>query len=216
MRYFKNLLSDLRSGRLALHPILLATTFCVIRISGLYLVSEKLQDYHDLDILEWFSICLLYDFTQCVCFVVIGAHFAFVAGCSNKNNQNINDDNASNQALGLQRLAILRATLYSFIFIACVVGYITADINYQKLNVLNYFLPTMLTSALIYLIAIQNFMPVAWFDINTANYAEIFSVLLRWASVVLAIGLALIWPPALSSYFRYAYKKRLAEEMCEA
>lgn len=84
MGYFKNLLSDLRSGRLALHPILLATTFCVIRISGLYLVSEKLQDYHDLDILEWFSICLLYDFTQCVCFVAIGAHFAFAAGRSNK------------------------------------------------------------------------------------------------------------------------------------
>ena len=59
-------------------------------------------------------------------------------------------------------------------------------------------------------------MPVAWFDINMANYAEIFSVLLRWASVVFTIGLALIWPPALSSYFRYAYKKRLAEEMREA
>ena len=44
MRYFKNLLSDLRSGRLALHPILLAATFCIVKISWPYLIGPTGDD----------------------------------------------------------------------------------------------------------------------------------------------------------------------------
>ncbi|WP_298987191.1 hypothetical protein, partial [uncultured Campylobacter sp.] len=36
----------------------------------------------------------------------------------------------------------------------CVAGYLSADINHQKLGVLNWFFPTALLSAFIYLIAI--------------------------------------------------------------
>ena len=39
--------------------------------------------------------------------------------------------------------------------IACVVGYLSADINHQKLGVLNWFFPAALASAFIYLIAIR-------------------------------------------------------------
>ena len=40
MGYFKNLLSDLRSGRLALHPILLAATFCIAKFSWPRLIDR--------------------------------------------------------------------------------------------------------------------------------------------------------------------------------
>lgn len=44
MSCLKNLLLDLRNGRLALHPILLAATFCVVKISWPYLIGSTGDD----------------------------------------------------------------------------------------------------------------------------------------------------------------------------
>ena len=80
MRYFKNLLSDLRSGRLALHPILLAATFCIVKFSWPRLIGNVGES----DALGSF---IFMDFIQCACFVGLGAHFVYVSGRGGKNSQ---------------------------------------------------------------------------------------------------------------------------------
>ena len=76
MSYFKNLLSDLRNGRLALHPILLAATFCIVKFSWPRLIGR----YG-----ETLGSFIFMDFIQCACFVGLGAHFVYVAGRGGKN-----------------------------------------------------------------------------------------------------------------------------------
>ena len=70
MRYFKNLLYDLRSGRLALHPILLAATFCVVKISWPYLIGPTGDDGSGGMI---FGNFIFWDFAACACFIALGA-----------------------------------------------------------------------------------------------------------------------------------------------
>ncbi|MFR8441443.1 MAG: hypothetical protein ACLVCW_06900, partial [Campylobacter sp.] len=149
MGYFKNLLSDLRNGRLALHPILLAATFCIVKFSW-----PRLIDRYG----ETLGSFIFMDFIQCACFVGLGAHLVYVSGRGGKNRQNGSCENSDYEGAirprGLRYLAVLRAILCALCIIACVVGYLTADVNYQKLGVLNWFFLTALASALIYLIAI--------------------------------------------------------------
>lgn len=151
MRYFKNLLSDLRSGRLALHPILLAATFCIVKISWPRLIGNVGES----DALGSF---IFMDFTQCACFIALGAHLVYVAGLGGKNKQSSSCENSDYegaiQPRELRYLAVLRIILCALCIIACVAGYLSADINHQKLGVLNWFFPTALASAFIYLIAI--------------------------------------------------------------
>ena len=149
MSYFKNLLSDLRSSRLALHPILLAATFCIVKFSWPRLIGR----YG-----ETLGSFIFMDFIQCACFVGLGAHLVYVAGRGGKNSQSSSCENSDYegaiQPRGLRYLAVLRTILCALCIIACVVGYLSADINHQKLGVLNWFFPTALLSAFIYLIAI--------------------------------------------------------------
>ena len=84
MGYFKNLLSDLRNGRLALHPILLAATFCIVKISWPFLIGSTGGDGSGWTIFGYF---IFMDFTQCTCFIALGAHFVYVAGRGDKNSQ---------------------------------------------------------------------------------------------------------------------------------
>ena len=155
MRYFKNLLSDLRNGRVALHPILLAATFCIVKISWPFLIGSTGGDGSGWTIFGYF---IFMDFTQCTCFIALGAHFVYVAGRGDKNSQSSSrkssDYEGFIQPRGLQYLAVLRTILCALCIIACVAGYLSADINHQKLGVLNWFFPTALLSAFIYLIAI--------------------------------------------------------------
>lgn len=227
MRYFKNLLSDLRSGRLALHPILLAATFCIVKISWPYLIGPTGDDGSGGMI---FGIIFV-DFTQCACFIALGAHLVYVAGRDGKNSQSRSCENSGYegaiQPRELRYLAVLRIILCALCIIACVVGYLNADIDHQKLGVMNWFFPAALASAFIYAIAI-------WFvatdseiiDLGTAFVASyvaacyavcigFFAIPRGYGGFAFWKGLEIIFPLIWAFHFKRAYKKRLAEEMRE-
>ncbi len=217
MGYFKNLLSDLRSGRLALHPILLAATFCIVKFSWLRLIGN----IGGKDELGSF---IFMDFIQCACFVGLGAHLVYVAGRGGKNS----DYEGVIQPRGLRYLAVLRTILCALCIIACVAGYLSADINHQKLGILNWFFLTALASAFIYLIAIwivtTGSEVLIWgiiFGISyvAAYYAVcigFFTIPVEYGGFAFWKGLEIIFPLIWAFYFKRTYKKRLAEEMREA
>ncbi|WP_177387003.1 hypothetical protein [uncultured Campylobacter sp.] len=223
MGYFKNLLSDLRSGKLALHPILLAATFCIVKISWPRLIGK----YG-----ETLGSFIFMDFIQYACFIALGAHFVYVAGRGDKNSQSSSCENSDYEGFiqprGLRYLAVLRAILCALCIIACVVGYLSADINHQKLGVLNWFFPTALVSAFIYLIAIwivtTDSEVLIWgiiFGISyvAAYYAVcigFFTIHIEYGGFAFWKGLEIIFPLIWAFYFKPAYKKRLAEEIHEA
>ena len=215
MGYFKNLLSDLRSGRLALHPILLAATFCIVKFSWPRLIGR----YG-----ETLGSFIFMDFIQCACFVGLGAHLVYVAGRGGKNS----DYEGVIQPRGLRYLAVLRTILCALCIIACVAGYLSADINHQKLGILNWFFLTALASAFIYLIAIwivtTGSEVLIWgiiFGISyvAAYYAVcigFFTIPVEYGGFAFWKGLEIIFPLIWAFYFKRTYKKRLAEEMREA
>ncbi len=225
MRYFKNLLSDLRSGRLALHPILLAATFCIVKISWPRLIGNVGES----DALGSF---IFMDFTQCACFIALGAHLVYVAGLGGKNKQSSSCENSDYegaiQPRELRYLAVLRIILCALCIIACVAGYLSADINHQKLGVLNWFFPTALASAFIYLIAIWIVTPgsevLIWGVIFVISYVAayyavwigFFTIPGEYSGFVFWKGLEIIFPLIWAFYFKRTYIKRLAEEMREA
>ena len=229
MRYFKNLLSDLRSGRLALHPILLAATFCVVKISWPYLIGPMGDDGSDGII---FGNFIFWDLAACACFIALGAHFVYVAGRGDKNSQSSSCENSDYEGFiqphGLRYLAVLRAILCALCIIACVVGYLGADIDHQKLGVLNWFFSTALASALIYLIAIwivtTGSEVLIWGLIFVISYVAayyavwigFFTIPGEYGGFAFWKGLEIIFPLIWAFYFKRAYKKRLAEEMREA
>ena len=229
MRYFKNLLSDLPNGRLALHPILLAATFCIVKFSWPYLIGPTGGDGSGWTIFGYF---IFMDFTQCTCFIALGAHFVYVAGCGDKNSQSSsrksNDYEGFIQPRGLQYLAVLRTILCALCIIACVAGYLSADINHQKLGVLNWFFPTALLSAFIYLIAIwvvtTDSEIIAWGAVFGTSYVVACYVVCRcffaipggYGGFAFWKGLEIIFPLIWAFHFKRAYKKRLAEEIHEA
>lgn len=228
MRYFKNLLSDLKSGRLALHPILLAVTFCIVKFSWPRLIGR----YG-----ETLGSFIFMDFIQCACFVGLGAHLIYVVRDATAKTAKVVAAKTANyegaiRPRGLRYLAVLRAILCALCIIACVAGYLSADINHQKLGVLNWFFPTALASAFIYLIAIwivtTGSEVLIWGIIFVISYvAAYYAVLMgfgvghRYAtyfnfSFIFWKGLEIIFPLIWAFYFKCTYKKRLAEEMREA
>ena len=225
MGYFKNLLSDLRSGRLALHPILLAATFCIVKFSWPRLIGNVGES----DALGSF---IFMDFIQCACFIALGAHLVYVAGRGGKNSQSSSCENSGYegaiQPRGLRYLAVLRAVLCTLCIIACVVGYLSADIDHQKLGVLNWFFPTALASALIYLIAIwivtTGSEVLIWGVVFVISYVAayyavwigFFTIPGEYSGFVFWKGLEIIFPLIWAFYFKRTYIKRLAEEMREA
>lgn len=229
MRYFKNLLSDLRNSRLALHPILLAATFCIVKISWPYLIGPTGDDGSGGTI---FGNFIFWDLAACACFIALGAHLVYVAGRGGKNSQSSSCENSDYegaiQPRRLRYLAVLRAILCALCIIACVVGYLSADIDHQKLGVLNWFFSTALASALIYLIAIwivtTGSEVLIWgliFGISyvAAYYAVwigFFTIPGEYGGFAFWKGLEIIFPLIWAFYFKRAYKKRLAEEMREA
>ena len=225
MRYFKNLLSDLRSGRFALHPILLAATFCIVKFSWPRLIGNVGES----DALGSF---IFMDFIQCACFIALGAHLVYVAARGGKNSQSSSCENSDYegaiQPRRLRYLAVLRAILCALCIIACVVGYLSADIDHQKLGVLNWFFPTALASALIYLIAIwivtTGSEVLIWGLIFVISYVAayyavwigFFTIPGEYSGFVFWKGLEIIFPLIWAFYFKRTYKKLLAEEMREA
>lgn len=222
MGYFKNLLSDLRSGRFALHPILLAATFCIVKFSWPRLIGR----YG-----ETLGSFIFMDFIQCACFVGLGAHFVYVAGRGGKNSQSSRENSDYEGAIQpreLRYLAVLRAILCTLCIIACVVGYLSADIDHQKLGVLNWFFSTALVSALIYLIAIwivtTGSEVLIWGLIFVISYVAayyavwigFFTIPVEYGGFAFWKGLEIIFPLIWAFYFKRAYKKRLAEEIHEA
>jgi len=176
------------------------------------------------------------DFIQCACFVGLGAHLVYVAGRNGKNSKSSScessDYEGAIQPRGLRYLAVLRAILCALCIIACVAGYLTADVNYQKLGVFNWFFLTALGSAFIYLVAIwivtTGSEVLIWGIIFVISYvAAYYAVLMgfgvghRYAtyfnfSFIFWKGLEIIFPLIWAFYFKCTYKKRLAEEMREA
>jgi hypothetical protein len=229
MGYFKNLLSDLRSGRFALHPILLAATFCVVKISWPYLIGPTGDDGSGGTI---FGNFIFWDFAACSCFIALGAHLVYVVGRGGKNSQSSSCENSDYegavQPRGLRYLAVLRAILCALCIIACVAGYLSADIDHQKLGVLNWFFPTALASAFIYLIAIwivtTGSEVLIWGVIFVISYVAafyavwigFFTIPVEYGGFAFWKGLEIIFPLIWAFYFKRAYKKRLAEEMREA
>ena len=228
MRYFKNLLSDLRNGRVALHPILLAATFCIVKFSWPYLIGPTGDDGSG-----WIIFGIIFvDFTQCACFIALGAHLVHVAGRGNKNKQSRSYENSDYggaiRPCGLRFLAVLRAILCTLCIIACAVGYLTADVNYQKLGVLNWFFPTALVSVLIYSIAIwfvtTDSEIIAWGAVFGTSYVVacyavcrcFFTIPGEYGGFAFWKGLEIIFPLIWAFHFKRTYKKRLAEEMHEA
>ena len=225
MRYFKNLLSDLRNGRVALHPILLAATFCIVKFSWPRLIGNVGES----DALGSF---IFMDFIQCACFIALGAHFVYVAGRGSKNKQRGSCENSDYEGAirprGLRYLAVLRAILCTLCIIACVAGYLSAAIDHQKLGVLNWFFPTALVSVLIYLIAIwivtTGSEVLIWSIIFVISYVAayyavwigFFTIPGEYSGFVFWKGLEIIFPLIWAFHFKRTYKKRLAEEMHEA
>ena len=226
MRYFKNLFSDLRSGRLALHPILLAATFCIVKISWPYLIGPTGDDGSGGTI---FGNFIFWDLAACACFIALGAHLVYVAGRGDKNRQSGSRENSDYegaiQPRELRYLAVLRAILCALCIIACVVGYLSADINHQKLGVLNWFFPTALLSAFIYLIAIRivttdskiiDLGAVFGTSYVAACYAVcigFFAIPGKYGGFAFWKGLEIIFPLIWAFHFKRTYKKRLAEKM---
>ena len=222
MRYFKNLLSDLRNGRLALHPILLAATFCVVKISWPYLIGPTGDDGSGGTI---FGNFIFWDLAACACFIALGAHLVYVAGRGGKNSQSSTYESScyegAIQPRELRYLAVLRIILCALCIIACVVGYLSADINHQKLGVLNWFFPTALLSAFIYLIAIR----IVTTDSKIIDLGAVFGTsyvvacyavckcFFGYGGYVFWKGLEIIFPLIWAFYFKRTYKKRLAEKM---
>ena len=225
MGYFKNLLSDLRSGRLALHPILLAATFCIVKFSWPRLIGNVGES----DALGSF---IFMDFIQCACFIALGAHLVYVSGRGGKNSRSSSCENSGYegaiQPRGLRYLAVLRAILCALCIIACVVGYLSADIDHQKLGVLNWFFSTARASAFIYLIAIWTVTTgsevLIWGVIFVISYVAayyavwigFFTIPVEYGGFAFWKGLEIIFPLIWAFYFKRAYKKRLAEEIHEA
>ena len=106
-----------------------------------------------------FGNFIFWDFAACACFIALGAHLVYVAGRGGKNSQSSSCKNSGYESAiqprELRYLAVLRIILCALCIIACVVGYLSADINHQKLGVLNWFFLAALASAFIYLIAIR-------------------------------------------------------------
>ena len=229
MGYFKNLLSDLRNGRLALHPILLAATFCIVKISWPYLIGPTGDDGSGGTI---FGNFIFWDLAACACFIALGAHLVYVAGRGSKNSQSSSCENSdyegAMQPRGLRYLAVLRAILCALCIIACVVGYLTADVNHQKLGVLNWFFPTALASAFIYLVAIRVVTTdseiIAWGAVFGTSYVVacyavcrcLFAIPGGYGGFAFWKGLEIIFPLIWAFHFKRTYKKLLAEEMREA
>ena len=222
MRYFKNLLYDLRSGRLALHPILLATTFCIVKFSWRRLIGNVGES----DALGSF---IFMDFIQCACFIALGAHLVYVAGRGGKNSQSSSCKNSGYESAiqprELRYLAVLRIILCALCIIACVVGYLSADIDHQKLGVLNWFFPAALASAFIYLIAIRIVATgsevLIWGLIFVISYVAayyavwigFFTIPGEYGGFAFWKGLEIIFPLICAFHFKRTYKKRLAEKM---
>ena len=225
MGYFKNLLSDLRNGRLALHPILLVATFCIVKFSWPRLIGNVGES----DALGSF---IFMDFVQCACFIALGAHLVYVAGRGGKNKQNSSGENSDYggaiRSCGLRFLAVLRAILCALCITACATGYLTADVNYQKLGVLYWFFPTTLARAFIYLVAIwivtTGSEVLIWGIIFVISYViafhavwiGFFTIPGEYGGFAFWKGLEIIFPLIWAFYFKRTYKKRLAEEMREA
>ena len=219
----------MRNGRLALHPILLAATFCIVKISWPYLIGPTGDDGSGGTI---FGNFIFWDLAACACFIALGAHLVYVAGRGGKNSQSRSCENSDYegaiQPRGLRYLAVLRAILCALCIIACVAGYLSADINYQKLGVLNWFFPTALASAFIYLIAIwvvtTDSEIIAWGAVFGTSYVVACYVVCRcffaipggYGGFAFWKGLEIIFPLIWAFYFKRTYKKRLAEEMREA
>ncbi|WP_298705472.1 hypothetical protein [uncultured Campylobacter sp.] len=225
MSYFKNLLSDLRNGRVALHPILLAATFCIVKFWWPRLIGNVGES----DALGSF---IFMDFIQCACFIALGAHLVYVAGRGGKNSQSRSCENSDYegaiQPRRLRYLAVLRAILCTLCITACAAGYLTADVNHQKLGVLNWFFPTALASAFIYSIAIW-FVTIGsevliWGVVFVISYVVayyavwigFFTIPGEYGGLAFWKGLEIIFPLIWAFYFKRTYKKRLAEEMREA
>ena len=154
------------------------------------------------------------------------------AGRGSKNSQRRGCENSdyegAMQPRGLRFLAVLRAILCALCIIACVAGYLSADINYQKLGVLNWFFPTALASAFIYLIAIwivtTGSEVLIWGIVFVISYVAayyavwigFFTIPVEYGGFAFWKGLEIIFPLIWAFYFKRAYKKRLAEEMREA
>ncbi len=225
MRYFKNLLSDLRNGRVALHPILLAATFCIVKFWWPRLIGNVGES----DALGSF---IFIDFIQCACFIALGAHFVYVAGRGDKNRQSgsceSSDYEGFIQPRGLRYLAVLRAILCALCIIACAVGYLSADIDHQKLGVMNWFFPTALASAFIYSIAIwfvtTGSEVLIWGVVFVISYVVayyavwigFFTIPGEYGGLAFWKGLEIIFPLIWAFYFKRTYKKRLTEEIHEA
>ena len=219
MRYFKNLLSDLRSGRLALHPILLAATFCITKLLAINLIVI-LGDYKSYAAFS--GNFIVWDIMACACFMAIGAHLVYVAGRSDK----------SDQTHRLYRLTVLWVILRNLCVSAYIVGCLIVSMDDQEIIALNLLVYIVLASAIIYLIAIRIFIAhsviLVWCGIYVLSYVAAAFMLfiellycsfenvndgvwyLSWK------GLEIIFPLIWAFYFKRTYKKPLAEEMREA
>ena len=155
-----------------------------------------------------------------------------MAGRGGKNSQSRSCESSDYEGFiqprGLRYLAVLRAILCALCIIACVVGYLSADIDHQKLGVLNWFFLTALASALIYLVAIwivtTGSEVLIWGVVFVISYVAayyavwigFFTIPGEYSGFVFWKGLEIIFPLIWAFYFKRAYKKRLAEEMREA
>ena len=158
-------------------------------------------------------------------FIALGAHLVYVAGRGGKNSQSSTYESScyegTIQPRGLRYLAVLRIILCTLCIIACVAGYLSADINHQKLGVLNWFFPTALLSAFIYLIAIR----IVTTDSKIIDLGAVFGTsyvvacyavckcFFGYGGYVFWKGLEIIFPLIWAFYFKRTYKKRLAEKM---
>ena len=177
-----------------------------------------------------FGNFIFWDLAACACFVGLGAHLVYVSGRGGKNSQSSSCKNSGYESAiqprELRYLAVLRIILCALCIIACIVGYLSADIDHQKLGVLNWFFPAALASAFIYLIAIWIVTTgseiIAWGAVFGTSYVAacyavcigFFAIPGKYGGFAFWKGLEIIFPLIWAFYFKRTYKKRLAEKMC--
>nr|WP_314522557.1 hypothetical protein [uncultured Campylobacter sp.] len=199
INYLERICTDMLTGRVLLHPILLTAAFLAAKFGTIYLMHVAIFEHE----YSWknFGEALFYmsfDFTANAYFIALCLHLLL--------------DGAIKRSL-----APPRAVLALLIVAACILGYLDADEHYQKEGTMFYFFAGSLIAICIYLlvaaIKLKRFLPVICALAYVLSYVFCvwiyFKIPLKSLYVIRA--LFLLCPLAWTFYFKYEFQKSLAQ-----
>lgn len=200
INYLERICTDMLTGRVLLHPILLTAAFLATKFGTLYAIDEKiLGSGYDLGIFGEFAYYIFFDFVAGAYFIALCLHW-LLTGATKRS------------------LAPLRAALALLIVAACILGYLGADEHFQKEGTMFYFFAGSLIAICIYLlvaaIKLKRFLPVICAFAYVLSY--VFCVWIYFQiplkSLYVIRVLFLLCPLAWAFYFKYEFQKSLAKD----